>query len=135
MSLASNEYILTLKGADIANAGNELETLIKFEAHKDGASFKLNGGQSLPGKISLFLKDPESKRANLYLRNAATGRYEKLDAKDEAILYLDTPGDYLLTNGLLGGPGISKVLLFGGGAAVILGLAVFVLLRRRYLFW
>jgi hypothetical protein len=135
LAVEAEGYTLTLKGSDIANIGNELDTLVQFEPHKNGIAFSLNGGQSLPGKASLILKGAEGRLTNLYLLNSATNRYERLTAKDGATLYLDTAGDYLLTDKALGGLGISKALIFGGGATLVIGIAVFVFVRKRYLFW
>ncbi|MCD8052651.1 MAG: Ig-like domain-containing protein [Lachnospiraceae bacterium] len=129
------EYNLTIRGADIRNAGNSLSTLITTEETDEGISFLLNDGQNLPGTVEVeLLTLPENYRY-LYLFNESTGKYERLNTIEGQTLTLSQAGEYRITVRQIKDRTIPLYLLIGLALAAAGGTLVYVLLRKKYLFW
>ncbi|MDR2487090.1 MAG: Ig-like domain-containing protein [Clostridiales Family XIII bacterium] len=135
LTVDAARYSLTIKGSDIVNTENRLDTQVGLAEAEEGVQFELNGGQNLPGCMTLLLKDNAAELRYLYLYNEARGKYERIDAKTASLLTVDAPGRYLLTDEKLGGLRISTGwLAFGGGLAFVC-IASFILIRKRHWFW
>jgi hypothetical protein len=134
--VSADGYRLTIKGSDIVNAGNELDTRLGFAETEDGIAFTLNGGSYMPGRVRVELGEELSQNANcLYLYNTALTKWQKLNSLNGNLLTLDTAGQYLLR--------AKEYTLWGlnwwyiGAAAVVLValLITYIVVKRRYWFW
>jgi hypothetical protein len=131
----AEDYALSLAGADILNSNNVLFAGIRFQGEDGQFVFSLNDGNNLPGKVLIELKDSVLDARYLYLFNAAKDKYERLDAKDGILLTLDQAGSYLLSDMDVNGLAFEPIWIAYGIGAIGAGIAVYVVLRRRHLFW
>lgn len=128
-----DDYSITLKGTDIVNYDNELNTEIKLKKEDKKQSFTINEEKNLPGLITLKLKD--GNYHYLYLYNETKNKYQLLKVKDLTNLTLDTTGNYLLTVDKLNGITVSVIAIIVVGV-IMLGLVItFIVVKKQYWFW
>lgn len=133
LHIVYDDYTLIIKGTDINNYENQLNTKILFEKEKDGTSFLFNEGNNLPGLVTLKLG--EEGYQYLYLLNETKGKYQKLKTNDLSTLQLDVTGKYLLTTDKLNDISVSIVVIIIV-AVIIIGLLItYVVVKKRYWFW
>ena len=128
-------YTLFIKGEDIVNYNNELNTNIKLKFNKKkGLYFDINDGKELCGKITVRLSKPKGKY--LYLFNKSKGKYERLETGDLKQIQISKSGKYMISEKKqsVDTKVIIVILLSGVGIAVIL-LGVYFLIKCRYIFW
>ncbi len=128
-------YTLFIKGEDIVNYNNELNTNIKLKFDKKkGLYFDINDGKELCGEITVRLSKPKGKY--LYLFNKSKGKYERLEAGDLKQIQISKSGKYMISEKKqsVDTKVIIVILLSGVGIAVIL-LGVYFLIKCRYIFW
>ncbi|SEQ38307.1 Ig-like domain (group 2) [Lachnospiraceae bacterium RM5] len=128
-------YTLFIKGEDIVNYNNELNTNIKLKFNKKkGLYFDINDGKELCGKITVRLSKPKGKY--LYLFNKSKGKYERLETGDLKQIQISKSGKYMISEKKqsVDTKVIIVILLSGVGIAVVL-LGVYFLIKCRYIFW
>jgi uncharacterized protein YjdB len=140
IDIYGDDYVMSLRGADITNTHNELLTQIDFTRSDKGQSFTINEGGNLPGVVRLSA-DCGQDDAKLYLYNASKKKYESVDfaesgVKPQAHVYaLNISGKYLLTADNPNPFSVNKVILIVVGAVLVIGIATYIVVKRRYWFW
>lgn len=127
-------YTITLSGEEIVNCQNELYLPMEMEKTGEDIKFILNAGKNLPGKIRLSVKDADNYKY-VYLYNEAKGKYEQIQVEDAGEMDLDIAGKYKLTRDKIGGMSVSLIAAGTGSAVVVVLAAVYLVMKRKYLFW
>lgn len=137
LTIEGTNYQIALNGRDIVNFENELLTNIEFLEEKSEIKFQINNGMNLPGKIAVTVKDTEYKgQSFLYLFNDIKSKYELLSGSfDQGIIYVDTPGEYLITEKKITTLNINYIFI-GIIMFVIVTLSgVYVFVKKKHWFW
>ena len=135
LTIKGEEYTIFLDGKDIVNFENELTTNIVFEQVEEGIVFVVNGVQKLCGKLVIDISSKIGNQKYLYLFNDAKQKYERLAVEDIGLLTIDTEGTYLLTSEELSGFTWNRLLLGIGVAVIVIGIAVYIGIKKQYWFW
>ncbi|PXV91055.1 Ig-like protein group 2 [Lachnotalea glycerini] len=126
-------YTLTIKGSDIVNYENELNTNINVEKENNKLTFVINEGKNLPGLITLQLSEGGYKY--LYLFNEAKNKYQQLKVKDFSNFDIDTSGKYTLSVDKLNVIPISIIAIIIA-SVIALGLVItYIVVKKQYWFW
>lgn len=84
--------------------------------------------------MTLYIDDVKGKY--LYLYNNVKHKYELVNSQDMSGLNLSTPGEYMITEKpIREGNAAVRYILIAGGIGIITGIAVYVVVKRRYWFW
>ena len=132
-------YSILLDGKDIVNYQNELITDIELssEANSKGIkeiSFVINKGNPLCGDITLCMDNAKGKY--IYLYNESKEKYEMIAMSSLSEINISTPGKYLITESKIQtGYGSTLIILIIGGVLLIIGVAVYICLKKQYWFW
>lgn len=135
LTVKGENYTFFIDGKNIVNFENELDTELLFQQEENGFSFSLNRGNKLCGKIVIDLSDKIVNEKYLYLYNEAKGKYERISVEDISLLTCDTSGTYLLTSEKLSELELNQFLLIIGIVVVVLGVIVYIGVKKRYWFW
>ena len=134
MKVTGDGYSIIIDGKKIVNYKNELITDIELERTGDCIKFNLNAGEYLCGEVTLYIDDVKGKY--LYLYNNVKHKYELVNSQDMSGLNLSTPGEYMITEKpIREGNAAVRYILIAGGIGIITGIAVYVVVKRRYWFW
>lgn len=136
LTVSYDRYSLTVTGADIKNAGNELDTRLDFAETAEGLEFTLNGGSYMPGKVQLTLDEATAASYRcLYLYNTSLEQWQQLNSYENGVLTLDTAGRYLLTAKAFRTWGFNWWFIGITAVLVAVLIAAYILIKRRYWFW
>lgn len=136
LTVPYDRYSLTIKGTDIRNAGNELDTRLAFAETGDGLEFTLNGGGYMPGKVQITLNETTAASYRcLYLYNTSLEQWQQLNSYENGVLTLDTAGRYLLTVKAFRTWGLNWWFIGTTAVLVAVLIAVYIIFKRRYWFW
>ena len=128
-------YRLLLKGSQIVNYHNELETDLKLTEEPYGYSFTVNGGKRLCGTVQIKIDRDSSRKGYLYLYNDKKEAYELVGTTDGAELTIDTAGTYRYSAKKLSGFSIPPLLIVIGLLAILAGSGIYIGTKKRYWFW
>jgi hypothetical protein len=130
-----DKYNIILKGADIKNAGNELDTNIDLE-QKNNHQFEItiNDCKSIPGKITIELKDDLEEYKYLYIEK--DNNYVILNSLNTNNVEINSEGKYLLTEKKIYSFNVNVLIYI----AIMLGMAligslIYIFSRKKYWFW
>lgn len=133
--LDAENYTLRVRGTQVKNATNALDTTIYFNPVSSGVEFSLNEGQGMPGKVEILLGEDTASYNRLYLYNENTHQWQYLNSYADGVVEADTAGRYLLTNETLNTIGVNWYFL-GAAALVLLAIiVVYIVVKKRYWFW
>ena len=133
--LDAEGYTLRVRGTQVKNATNTLNTSLSFNPVSNGVEFALNEGQGMPGKVEILLGEDTSSYKRLYLYNENTHKWQYLNSYADGVVEADTAGRYLLTNETLNTIGVNWYFL-GAAALVLLAIiVVYIVVKKRYWFW
>ncbi len=138
LEITGEGYTLTVRGSDIRNTQNTLDTSLTFapSESEEGVEFTLNGGSALPGVVTLALTGSDnSGYTRLYLYNRAAEQWQYLDIYADGVITADTAGRYLLTNETLSFIQVSMYALIGAGLVLVAIVVVYIAVKKRYWFW
>lgn len=128
-------YTIYLDGKNIVNFDNELNTKLSFKKGTKGTTFVVNKGKNLCGKLTIDISKKVSGEKYLYLYNKEKKKYQKIKTDNISTLNIDTAGKYLITSGTLSGFQVNVVLIILGTVAVIVGIGVYIGVKKQYWFW
>jgi hypothetical protein len=131
-------YELQLRGIDVVNAGNELDTRLTFaeDAENEGVTFTLNGGCNLPGTVRVVLSDEmAAEYEHLYLYNTTLEKWQTLNTYTGSTMALSTAGQYLLRAKAFVTWGVNWLFVAAASVGVAALLAAYIFTKRRYWFW
>lgn len=135
LTIKGEQYTIFLDGKDIVNFENELDTRILFKQVEEGITFVINNGEKLCGKIVVDISDKVETEKYLYLYNDAKQKYEKLTVDDIDLLTIDTEGTYMLTSKKISGFTWNTLLLTIGIIVIVIGVGVYIGIKKQYWFW
>ncbi len=135
LTVRGEDYIIYLDGKDIVNFENELETKLLVEQADNGFILAVNDEKKLCGKITIDISDKITDEKYLYIYNEEKERYQSLKTDDISLLHIDTAGKYLITAKKVMGFEINVILIITGCVAVVVGVAVYIGVKRKYWFW
>lgn len=135
LTIKGDGYTIYLDGKDIVNFENELETGLLFQQEENGFTLVVNSGKKLCGKLTIDISERVTKEKYLYLYNNEKDKYQKIEAKDISTLSIDTAGNYLLTIRSLSGFRVNAILIAVGILAVVIGIGVYIGVKKQYWFW
>ena len=133
--IESSSYMLLIAGEKIQNRENSLYTGIQFEKSGDNVTFIFNQEANLPGEIEIAITNDALNRKYLYLFNSAKNAYQRLDSKTDASFVLNEAGHYCLSNERIEEMPINWKWLGLGAGVLLLGIMVFIIIKKRYWFW
>lgn len=134
LKIVGEGYTIEIDGADIVNYNNQIYTDIALKQEKDTASFVINQGKELCGAITLHLEEPTGNY--LYLYNNAKEKYNYIKTDDVGKIRLTTAGEYQLreTKMITSMQSVSYVVI-GGMAVLLIGVVIYIIVKRKYWFW
>lgn len=135
LTIQGDGYTMYLDGRDIANYENELKTELRFQTEENGFSFVVNGGNKLCGKIKIDLSKKVTDEKYLYLYNEQKDRYQRIAMEDIKELSIDTAGTYLLTSETLSEWRMNVILIVAAIVAILIGVGVYIGVKKQYWFW
>ena len=135
LTIHGDGYTMYLDGKDIVNYKNELKTVVQFQKEENGTSFVVNGGNKLCGKITIDLSEKIKDEKYLYLYNEHTNKYQRVEVQELKRLTLDTGGTYLITSDKLSDLDWNIALIGIGVVAVVVGIGVYIGVKKKYWFW
>ena len=134
MKVTGDGYSMIIDGKKIVNYNNELDTDIKLKKANGHTEFELNNGKYLCGEITIHIDDISGKY--LYLYNNVKHKYELVSTQNMDELKLSTPGKYMITAEKISESSKAvRYILIIGGCLILVGSAVYVVMKRRYWFW
>ncbi len=134
MKVTGDGYSIIIDGKKIVNYNNELDTDIKLKKANGHTEFELNNGKYLCGEITIHIDDISGKY--LYLYNNVKHKYELVSTQNMDELKLSTPGKYMITAEKISESSKAvRYILIIGGCLILVGSAVYVVMKRRYWFW
>lgn len=134
MKVTGDGYSMIIDGKKIVNYNNELDTDIKLKKANEYTEFELNNGKYLCGEIAIHIDDISGKY--LYLYNNVKHKYELVSTQNMEELKLSTPGKYMITTEKISESSKAvRYILIIGGCLILVGSAVYVVMKRRYWFW
>lgn len=134
MKVTGDGYSMIIDGKKIVNYNNELDTDIKLKKANGYTEFELNNGKYLCGEITIHIDDISGKY--LYLYNNVKHKYELVSTQNMDELKLSTPGKYMITTEKISESSKAvRYILIIGGCLILVGSAVYVVMKRRYWFW
>ena len=134
MKVTGDVYSMIIDGKKIVNYNNELDTDIKLKKANGYTEFELNNGKYLCGEIAIHIDDISGKY--LYLYNNVKHKYELVSTQNMEELKLSTPGKYMITTEKISESSKAvRYILIIGGCLILVGSAVYVVMKRRYWFW
>lgn len=134
MKVTGDGYSMIIDGKKIVNYNNELDTDIKLKKANGYTEFELNNGKYLCGEIAIHIDDISGKY--LYLYNNVKHKYELVSTQNMEELKLSTPGKYMITTEKISESSKAvRYILIIGGCLILVGSAVYVVMKRRYWFW
>ena len=137
LTIRGDGYTIYLDGKDIVNYENQLKTKLVFQENKEknGFTLTINEGEKLCGKLKIDISKKINGEKYLYLYNAEKQKYQKLSTEDISMLEIDTAGEYLLASKQLFELGINVIFVIVGIVAVLVGVGVYIGLKKQYWFW
>lgn len=135
LTIKGDDYIIYLDGKDIVNFENELETKPTFQKEENGFTLVINDEKKLCGKITIDISGKVSKEKYLYLYNNEKEKYQKIETKDLSTLIIDTAGKYLLTSKTLTGLSVNVIVVVIGCLVILIGVGVYIGVKKQYWFW
>ena len=101
----------------------------------NGFTLVVNSGKKFCGKLTIDISEKVTKEKYLYLYNNEKDKYQKIEAKDISTLSIDTAGKYLLTTRSLSGFRVNVILIAVGILAIVIGIGVYIGVKKQYWFW
>ena len=137
MNITGEGYILTIKGTDIRNTQNTINTAVVFtpSTEENGLEFTLNDGSAMPCTVSVTMTGENASYGRLYLYNTATDQWQYLNSYSDSVVTTDTAGRYLLTNDTLTFVHVNIYAMIAAGVALLAIVVVYIVVKKRYWFW
>lgn len=134
LGILGDGYTIKIDGKDIVNYKNEFYTDIQLNQKEEGTSFTLNKGEFLCGEVTLHISEPNGKY--LYLYNTSKEKYELIQTDSLKDLKLTTPGEYLISSETLSYSTVNIIyFIVFGVVAILIGVGVYIGVKKRYWFW
>lgn len=91
------DYDISIKGQDIFNAQNDLNTKLDISLTENSALIKFNEKNKLPGTISIKMKNNFEKYKYFYILDKSSNEYKKINSLSDNEIKVNSIGEYLLS--------------------------------------
>ena len=129
------EYTLSIRGQDIFNANNEIDTKLELTDTENGMLVKFNEGKNLPGTVSVRLKNAPKKYKYFYIVNEQSNGYQALNSLSDNSFKVSSIGEYLLSTKNMNRVKINIVWILSGIGAILLLSVIYIFTKKKYWFW
>lgn len=134
LKVVGDGYVIEIDGKNIVNYNNIFYTDIFLKKENDALGFVLNQGNELCGEVTLSLDGQGGKY--LYLYNESKEKYEQIENVGANELKLTTAGEYQIrTTKLKWDSRVILYILVGGVFIVLIGVGVYIAVKKKYWFW
>lgn len=130
-----NDYSLIVCSEAIENYANDMNLLVSFNKSKLGCNIELKDDTSLPGKVTLNIKNKKYKGKYIYIYNKALDKYLLLSQSNENKIDIDSGEKYLITNKRLYEYKINYKYIMYVGIGIGILLLIYIVAKKRYWFW
>lgn len=129
------EYTLSIRGQDIFNANNEINTKLEMTDVDSGMLVTFGEENKLPGTISIALKNATKKYKFFYLVSPKDGVYQALNSLSDNTFKVSSIGQYLLSTKNMNHRKINIVWVLGGIGVIFLLSLIYIFTKKKYWFW
>ena len=130
-----DDYDLSIRGQDIYNANNEIDTQLDISSTDNGVSVKIVDDKKLPGTISIKLKNTSKKYKYFYLVEGKTNDYHRLNALSNNMFKISSVGEYFLSTKNMEHFKINLLWCLGGVGVILLMSLIYIFSKKKYWFW
>ncbi len=130
-----NEYTLSIRGQDIFNANNEIDTRLDLTETENGMLVKFNKGKNLPGTVSVKLKNAPKQYKYFYIVNAQSSGYQALNSLSDNSFKVSSIGEYLLSTKNMNRIKINLIWILSGIGVILMLSVIYIFTKKKYWFW
>lgn len=130
-----DEYDISIRGQDIFNAQNELNTKFNFTSTDKGMILTFVNESNLPGTINVKLKNCSEKYKHLYLFDNNTNEYKRINSLSNNEFKINSYGEYLLSTKKINKFKINVVWILGGVGIILIMFIIYIFSKKKYWFW
>lgn len=134
LTVMFDDYDLSIRGQDIFNANNEINTKLDLSETSDGLLINMTDDNKLPGTITVSLKSNSNKYKYLYLMNNSKD-YQMLNTLSNNTIKISSIGKYLLTEKNMNKFKINVVWVLGAVGVILLMSLIYIFSKKKYWFW
>ena len=134
LTVMFDDYDLSIRGQDVFNANNEINTILDLSETSDGLLINLTDENKLPGTISIALKNESDKYRYFYLMSD-NKEYQRLNALSNNVIKISSVGKYLLTEKNMNKFKINIVWVLGAAGVILLMSLIYIFTKKKYWFW
>jgi len=129
-----DDYDLSIRGQDIFNANNEINTILDLSETSDGLLINMTDENKLPGTITVSLKNDSNTYKYFYLMNNSKD-YQMLNTLSNNTIKISSVGEYLLTEKNMNKFKINIVWVLGAAGVILLMSLIYIFTKKKYWFW
>ena len=129
-----DDYDLSIRGQDIFNANNEINTILDLSETSDGLLINMTDENKLPGTITVSLKNDPNTYKYFYLMNNSKD-YQMLNTLSNNTIKISSVGEYLLTEKNMNKFKINIVWVLGAAGVILLMSLIYIFTKKKYWFW
>lgn len=130
-----DDYAIRIRGQDIFNAQNELNTKLNVSSTENGATVTVVYEGNLPGTISVRLKNCSEKYKYFYLLDNNTNQYKKINSLSNNEFKINSCGEYLLSKKEIRKNEINIVWILAGAGTILAMSVIYIFTKKKYWFW
>ena len=130
-----DDYDLSIRGQDISNANNEIDTQLDISSTDKGISVKIVDDKKLPGTIGVTLKNTSEKYKYFYLVDEKTNDYRRLNALSNNMFKISSVGEYLLSTKNMEHFKINLLWVLGAAGVILTMSLIYIFSKKKYWFW
>lgn len=130
-----DDYDLSIRGQDIFNANNEIDTQLDISSTDEGVSVKIVDDKKLPGTIGIKLKNTSKKYKYFYLVDGKTNDYRRLNALSNNMFKISSVGEYFLSTKNMEHFKINLLWVLGAAGVILTMSLIYIFSKKKYWFW
>jgi uncharacterized protein YjdB len=134
LTVMFDDYDLSIRGQDIFNANNEINTILDLSETSDGLLINMTDENKLPGTITVSLKNDSNTYKYFYLMNNSKD-YQMLNTLSNNTIKISSVGEYLLTEKNMNKFKINIVWVLGAAGVILLMSLIYIFTKKKYWFW
>lgn len=128
-------YTLSIRGQDIFNANNEIDTRLDLTETENGMLVNFNDGKNLPGTVSIKLKHAPKQYKYFYIVNTQNSGYQALNSLSDNSFKVSSIGQYLLSTKNMNRIKINLIWILSGIGVILLLSLIYIFTKKKYWFW
>jgi len=134
LTVMFDDYDLSIRGQDVFNANNEINTILDLSETSDGLLINMTDENKLPGTITVSLKNDPNTYKYFYLMNNSKD-YQMLNTLSNNTIKISSVGEYLLTEKNMNKFKINIVWVLGAAGVILLMSLIYIFTKKKYWFW